>query len=717
MKVHRYRLPALPATLAVFVALLLSCGGGVKPVSEPQPAQQDAAPNPLLSEFDTPFGVPPFDLIELEHFKPAYLQAMKEHQEEIAKIVDDPNEPTFAGTIEALDRSGQRLSMVDSIFSTLDASTTSDETQALAKEMAPLLSKHEDDIYLNAGLFARIKAVQEKKADLDLDKEQERLLEKIYKDFVRGGANLPEEERERFRAINEELSVITLQFGENVLEETKAFQLVIGDEADLAGLSAASVAAAKAEAEKKELAGKWVFTIDKSSLIPFLTFSEKRELRQKMFTAYVEQGNHGDELDNNELITKIVALRIERAGLLGFRTHADFVLDVNMAKTPDRVYELLDQLWKPALKAAKKDTKELQALMKKDGVDDKLRPWDWWYYAEKQREKKYDLKDEQLRPYFELENVRKGAFDVASRLYGIQFVENHEAPRFHEDARVFEVREADGTHIGVFYADDYTRTGTKRGGAWMSGLRKQWGDVTPVITNNCNFQRPTQDEPSLLSLDEVQTLFHEFGHGLHGLLSDSRYKTLSGTSVAWDFELPSQIMENWATDPEVLRLYAKHYETGEVMPDELIEKIQKSTYFNQGFITVEYLAAAYLDMDWHTLEEMTQEAPAAFEQKSLSGIGLIPEIVVRYRNTYFRHIFSDPVGYSSGYYVYVWAQVLDADAFAAFKEKDVFDQETAKSFRTNILAAGNTADPMELYRRFRGKEPTIDPLLERKGFK
>lgn len=714
MKAHN----KLLTTLVALAALSVSCGPGVQPVSEPEPAQQEEPSNPLLSEFDTPFGVPPFDLIELEHFAPAYEQAMQEHKEEIAKIVDDEGEPTFENTIEALDRSGQRLAMVDNVFFTLNSSDTSDEMQALAKEMAPLLSRHRDDIYLNAGLFARIKAVEEKKADLGLDAEQERLLEKIYKDFVRGGANLPEDKRERFRQINEDLSVMTLQFGENVLNETKAFQLVIEDEDDLAGLPASSVAAAKAEAEKRELAGKWLFTIDKSSLIPFLTFSEKRELRQKMFTAYVEQGDHGDELDNNELITKIVALRIERAKLLGFKTHADFVLDINMARTPERVYGLLDQLWKPALKAAKKDAKELQALMKKDGIKDKLRPWDWWYYAEKQREAKYDLKDEELRPYFELENVRGGAFEVASRLYGIQFVEIEEIPRFHGDARVYEVKEADGTHIGIFYADYYTRTGTKRGGAWMAALRKQWGDVTPVITNSCNFQRPTEEEPTLLSLDEVQTLFHEFGHGLHGLLSDSRYHTLSGTSVAWDFvELPSQIMENWATDPEVLRLYAKHHETGDVMPDELIEKIQKSTYFNQGFITVEYLAAAYLDMDWHTLEEMTTEAPSAFEEKSLSGIGLIPEIVVRYRNTYFRHIFSDPIGYSSGYYVYVWAQVLDADAFAAFKEKDVFDQETAKAFRQNILAAGNTADPMELYKHFRGKEPSIDHLLERKGFK
>ncbi len=725
MKAQSQMPQAIGAAPVVFVAFAMSCGGSMAPVAvtDPEPVvEEEAAPdNPLIAKFDTPFGVPPFDLIEVEHFEPAYVRAMEVHKEEIARIVGDESEPTFENTIVALDRSGQLLSSVDSIFQNLNSSTTSDEMQDVAKKVAPLLAKHADDIYLDAALFDRVAAVHDRKATLGLDPVAERLLEETYKDFVRGGANLPEEKMARFREINEELSVITLKFGENVLAEAEAFSLVVEDEADLAGLPAAQVAAAAAQAEKKGLAGKWVFTIDKSCLIPFLQFSDKRELRQRMFEAYVGQGSHGDALDNNELIEKIVALRIERAGLLGYPTHADFVLEENMAKTPGEVYELLDKLWKPALGVAKKEKKELSALMKKDKVGSDLEPWDWWYYSEKLREKKYDLEEEELRPYFELESVRKGAFDVATRLYGIEFVENPDIPRYHEDARAFEVREADGTHIGVFYVDYYTRTGTKEGGAWMSSFRDQWGKgdgkVTPVITNNCNFQRPTGDEPSLLSLEEVQTLFHEFGHALHGLLSDSEYRSLSGTSVSRDFvELPSQIMENWATDPEVLALYAKHYETGEAMPAELIGKIGKSRHFNQGFETVEYLAASYLDMDWHTLAQVPQVDPVAFEDASMDRIGLMPEIVVRYKSPYFRHVFAGVIGYSAGYYSYVWAQVLDADAFASFKAKGIFDKERASAFRNNVLAAGNTADPMELYVRFRGKEPTIDALIERKGF-
>jgi len=712
---------------ALFVALLLaiSCGGTQPTTSQgpPDPAKETAAKseNPLLGEFDTPFGVPPFDEMELAHFEPAYLEGMRLEREEIAAIASSEEEPTFANTIEALDRTGLILERVDNIFHNLNASTTSDEMQAVAKKVAPLLSKHADDIYLDAALFERIDALHRKKGSLGLGGEQKRLLEEIHKDFVRGGANLAKEKRARFREINEKLSVLTLQFGENVLKETKAFKLVIEDEADLEGLRPAQVSAAAAAASERGLEGKWVFTIDKSSLIPFLQFSAKRDLRKQMFEAYIEQGNHGNELDNKGLIEEIVALRIERARLLGFETHADFVLDVNMAKSADKVYELLDQLWKPALKMAKQEAKALGKLMKADGVKGKLQPWDWWYYAEKLREKKYDLKDEELRPYFELERVRQGAFDVAGRLYGIRFVERDDLPKYHEDVRAFEVLEEDGTHIGVFYADYYTRSGTKRGGAWMSAYRRQWGagdeKVAPVITNNCNFQRPTEAEPSLLSFEEVQTLFHEFGHGLHGLLSDSRYRTLAGTSVARDFvELPSQIMENWARDPEVLKLYALHHQTGEPIPDELVEKIRKSAVFNQGFATVEYLAASYLDMDWHTLKEAPAIDPMAFEEASLKKIGLIPEIVVRYRSPYFRHVFSSVIGYSSGYYSYVWAQVLDADAFAAFKEDGLFDRDRARAFRENVLAGGNTADPMELYRRFRGKEPTIDALLERKGF-
>ncbi len=677
--------------------------------------------NPLLAEFETPFGVPPFEAIQLDYFKPAFLEAMRLEQQEIEKIAGNAGGPTFENTIEKLDGSGLVLARVQSVFQNLNESATSERMQALAKELAPLLSKHADDIYLNEALFARIKAVYDQREALNLESSQDRLLEEIYRSFVRGGAGLTAPQKERFRKINEELSLLSLQFGENLLKEAKRFKLVLEDRADLAGLTDPQISAAADAAKEAGLEGKWVFTIDKSSLIPFLQFSSKRELRKKMFQAYVEQGNHGDELDNKDLIKKIIALRIERAKILGFETHADFVLDVNMAKKPEAVYELLDKLWKPALEAAKEEAGELEALLKKDGAGNELEPWDWWFYAEKLRDKKYNLREEELRPYFELENVRKGAFDVASRLYGIEFVERKDLPRYHKDVRVFEVREADGEHIGVLYVDYYTRTGTKRGGAWMSSFRKQWGKgegkTAPIIINNCNFQKPAEGRPSLLSLDEVETLFHEFGHGLHGLLSESEYRTLSGTAVARDFvELPSQIMENYARDPEVLKIYARHYETGEPMPGGLIEKIEKSAYFNQGFATAEYLAASYLDMDWHTLEEPPTVDPMEFENRSLKRIGLIPEIVVRYRSPYFQHIFSDAFGYSAGYYSYVWAQVLDADAFAAFKETDVFDREKAAAFRKHILSAGNTEDPMVLYKRFRGKEPSIDALLHRKGF-
>jgi peptidyl-dipeptidase Dcp len=710
----------LTIILTICCGLTLSCGAGVQSLEPVAKEGEKMSSNPLLAEYETPFGVPPFDKIELEHFSPAYEEGMRAELKEIITIADSAEEPSFENTIVAFDRTGQMLALVDNIFHNLNASTTNDEMQAIAKVAAPLLAKHADDIYLNEKLFARINAVHDKREGLNLGTEQDRLLDEIFKDFVRGGANLHAEKKERFREINKDLSLLTLQFGENVLNESKAFKLVIEDKAELDGLPEAQIAAAADAATKVELKGKWLFTIDKSSLIPFLQFSKKREYREKMFKAYINQGNNGGELDNKELIRKIIALRIERAGLLGFETHADFVLDVNMAKEPKKVYELLDKLWKPALKVAKREAEELSALIKKEGGDFELEPWDWWYYAEKLREEKYNLKDEELRPYFELENVRKGAFDVANRLYGIEFVERTDLPKYHEDVRTFEVRDEDGSHIGVFYADYYTRSGTKRGGAWMSAFRKQWGTgddkVSPVITNNCNFQKPTEGKPSLLSLEEVETLFHEFGHGLHGLLSKSNYRTLSGTSVARDFvELPSQIMENWATDPEVLVLYARHYKTGEPMPAELVEKIQQASLFNQGFATVEYLAASYLDMDWHTQKVAPQVDPMAFEDKALGEIGLIPEIVVRYRSTYFRHIFAGVVAYSSGYYSYVWAQVLDADAFAAFKETNVFDKEKAKAFRKNILEAGNTADPMELYKRFRGKEPTIDALLQRKG--
>jgi peptidyl-dipeptidase Dcp len=695
--------------LIVIGLLFLSC--------TKQEEQETMEVNPLLSEFDTPFGVPPFDTIKEEHYLPAFKEAMGQQQEEIGEIVANPDVPTFENTIEALERSGELLRKVESIFDVLNGSMTNDKMQAVAKEAAPLRSKHLDDIRLNEKLFQRIKVVFEKKDELDLPEEQNMLLEKYYKDFIRGGADLDEEEKARLREINKELSVLSLKFGENILKEDNRFELVIENEDDLAGLPQQVITAAAEAAKERGHEGKWVFTLHKPSMIPFLQYSQRRNLREKIFKAYINRGNNDDDLDNKAILSRIADLRVERAHLLGYKTHADYVLEMNMAKKPENVYQFLDKIWKPALAVAKEEAKELQEMIEKEGGSFKLQPWDWWYYAEKVKKAKYALDEEMLRPYFKLENVREGAFYVASKLYGIQFVARDDIPKYHEDASVFEVKDADGSHIGILYTDYFPRA-SKRGGAWMNSIRKQYRlegkNIHPIITNNGNFARPTGGKPALISSEDVLTLFHEFGHALHGLLSDCTYYRLSGTSVPRDFvELPSQIMENWAFEPEVMRVYAKHYETGEVIPQELVDKMKKAALFNQGFAAVEYLAASYLDMDWHTLTEPREPDVQEFETESLNRIGLIPEIVVRYRSPYFRHIFSG--GYSAGYYSYIWAEVLDADAFEAFKETSLFDQETALSFRKNILEKGGTEDPMKLYIRFRGAEPKVEPLLKRRG--
>jgi len=673
--------------------------------------------NPFLLEYNTPFNVPPFDKIREEHYLPAFKEGIKQEWSQIEAIANSSEAPTFENTIEAMEGSGALLTRVDDVFYNLISAHTNDELQRIAKEVAPLLSRHRDDIILNDKLFKRVKSVYEQKDGLNLTVEQNTLLEKYYKDFVRGGANLDEEQKAELRVINEELSLLTLSFGENILGENNAFELVIEKEADLAGLLEAAIIGAAEAAKEHGHEGKWVFTLHKPSMIPFLQYSEKRELREKIFKAYINKGDNDNELDNKEILSRIAALRVKKANLLGYKTHADFVLELNMAKKPENVYSLLNQLWKPALAKAKKEAEEFRKMIAEEGKDFKLEAWDWWYYAEKLKKARYELDDEILRPYFKLENVRNGAFTVANKLFGITFEEITDIPKYHENVKVFEVKEADGSHIGLLYTDYHPRA-SKRGGAWMSSYRKQsrlgGREVTPVITNVCNLSKPTGDKPALLSFEEVSTLFHEFGHALHGLLSSCTYHRLSGTAVPRDFvELPSQIMENWAAEPQVLRAYARHYETGKPIPDELIEKIKKASHFNQGFATTEYLAASFLDMDWHTLTEAGELDPVEFENASLNKIGLISEIVVRYRSTYFRHIFSG--GYSSGYYSYIWAEVLDADAFQTFKEVGLFDQKTAQAFRKNILAAGGTEDPMTLYKRFRGAEPKIDALLKRRG--
>jgi peptidyl-dipeptidase Dcp len=693
----------------LMMGIMVSCTTGEKKMKTEE--------NPFFSPYGTPFETAAFDKIKNEHFLPAFQLGIKEHDEEIARIVSNPADADFENTIVALDRSGDLLANVGGVFFNLTSANTNDELQAIAKEISPALTGHYDNILLNAGLFKRIKAVYDQKDMLSLNTEQAMLLDKTYKQFARGGANLPEDKQAVLREINKELSLLSLQFGDNMLAETNAFKLVIDNPADLEGLPQFVRDAAASAAKEDSLDGKWLFTLHSPSRIPFLQFSSKRGLREKVLKAYIMRGDNNNEFDNKEIVSKMTALRLKRANLLGYATHADYILEENMAKNPQTVYTFLDKVWTAALPVAQKEASALQAMIDAEGGNFKLEAWDWWYYAEKLRKQKYDLDEEALKPYFSLENVRLGMFDVASRLYGISFTERNDIQKYHPDVRSFEVLDADGSHLGILYMDFFPRA-SKEGGAWMNNYREQYrvGDslVSPVIGVVCNFTKPSADTPSLLTYEEVETLFHEFGHALHGLLSDCTYRKISGTSTPRDFvELPSQIMENWAGDPEVMKMYARHYQTGEVIPQELIDKIKASEYFNQGFTTVEYMSACYLDMDIHTYTDTAKIDAVTFEQKSMAKIGLIPEIVVRYRLPYFAHIFAG--GYSSGYYSYLWAEVLDADAFEAFKETGIFDAATAKAFRDNILSRGGTDDPMKLYRQFRGKEPDVKPMLKRKG--
>ena len=687
----------------------MSCTTGEK--------QMKTEENPFFSNWGTPFETAAFDKIKNEHFKPAFVRGMEVHDQEIAAIVNNSQAPDFENTIVAFDQSGDLLISVSNVFYNLTSANTNEELQAIAKDISPLLTTHYDNILLNVKLFQRIKAVYEKRDQLNLNTEQATLLDKTYKQFARGGANLPEDKQAELREINKELSLLSLQFGDNQLAETNAFKLILEKPEDLAGLPQFVIDAAAAAAKEDSLDGKWLITLHSPSRIPFLQFSSRRDLREKVLKAYIMRGDNNNQYDNKQIAAKMASLRVKRANLLGYPTHADYVLEENMAKNPENVYKFLDEVWNAALPVAKKEAEELQAMIKAEGSDFKLEPWDWWYYAEKLRKQKYDLDEEALKPYFSLENVRLGMFDVATRLYGITFKERNDIQKYHPEVRTFEVLEADGSHIGILYMDFFPRA-SKEGGAWMNSYRDQYrvGDsnITPVITMVCNFTKPTADTPSLLTFEEVSTLFHEFGHALHGLLSDCTYRKISGTSTPRDFvELPSQVMENWAGDPEVMKMYAKHYKTGEVIPQELIDKITASEHFNQGFVTVEYMSACYLDMDVHTLTDTTLIEPVSFESKSMQKIGLIPEIVVRYRIPYFAHIFNG--GYSAGYYGYLWAEVLDADAFQAFKETSLFDQATAKAFRDYVLSRGGTDDPMTLYKKFRGKEPDVKPMLRRKG--
>ncbi|MCF8366913.1 MAG: M3 family metallopeptidase [Bacteroidales bacterium] len=682
-----------------------------------QTTKLDETMNPFLSEYNTPFDVPPFGKIKNEHFMPAILAGIEKQKLEIDAIVTNPDNPTFQNTIEALDASGMMLRNVTNVFENLQSANTNEELQKIAKDAAPLISGSQDDILLNQMLFDKIATVYNQMNDLQLSTEQKTLLEKTYKRFARNGAALNEPDKAKLRKINEELSLLSLQFDENLLAETNDFKLIIDNTNDLAGLPQSAINGAAEAAAEAGHQGKWMFTLHKPSFIPYLQYGENRELRRQLLEGYINRCNNNNAHDNKMIAAKEAALRVERANLLGYPTHADYVLEVNMAKNPEIVYNFLNEILDPARTMATKEAAELQKMIDAEGGNFKLEPWDWWYYAEKLKMQQYDLDEEQLRPYFELENVLAGMQQVATNLYGITFKTLDNVPGYHPEVRTFEVLESDGSHIGILFMDFYPRA-SKGGGAWMTSYRKQYKlngeNVAPVISMVMNFSKPTGGKPALLNFDEVSTMFHEFGHALHGLLSNCNYITLSGTSVPRDFvELPSQVMENWAGEPEVMKSYARHYETGTPIPEELIEKIKNSSKFNQGFATLEYLSACYLDMDWHTLKTAEEQDALTFENNSMKNIGMIPEIVVRYRSSYFSHIFAG--GYSSGYYSYLWAEILDADAFEAFKEKGLFDQETAKAFRENVLEKGGTDDPMTLYKNFRGREPNKDAMLKRKG--
>lgn len=689
------------------VLLLVGCGSNKNQQSD----------NPFFSEFNTKFGVPAFDKIEFKHYQPAFEEAMKRHQAEIDSIVNNSEEPTFENTIEKYDMSGEMLSTVAAVFYNLAEANTDESMQKLAQEMAPKISKHSDDIMLNEKLFSRIKSVYEKRENLN--DEQKKLTEIIYMDFVRSGADLNAENKKRLREINERLSLLGLKFGDNVLADNNAFQMVIDKKEDLAGLPQSVIDAAAEDANAKDMKGKWLFTVNKPSMIPFLQYSEKRELREKIYRGYFMRGDNNNEFDNKKNVEEIVALRLEKAKLIGYKNHASFILDRNMAKVSENVYGLLMTIWDAALPVAKAEAAEMQKMIDKEGGNFKLAPWDWWYYAEKIRKEKYDLDEEMLRPYFSLDNVREGIFTVCNKLYGITFEKLEGMPIYHKDVTVYEVLDTNKQHLAVLYMDFHPRA-SKRGGAWCTSFRDQYvkngKKVTPVVSIVMNFTAPTANTPALLNLDETLTFFHEFGHAVHAFFGDVTYKRLSGY-VPRDFvELPSQVMEHWALQPEVLKLYAKHYKTGEVIPDELIEKIKKSSNFNQGFGTTEIIAAALLDMDFHTIENAENIKTNDFEKASMTKIGLIDEILPRYRATYFNHIFSG--GYSAGYYSYLWSEVLDADAFAAFEESgDVFNKELAKKFRDNVLAPGGKRDPMEMYVSFRGRKPEVDALLKNRGLK
>ena len=673
--------------------------------------------NPFLGKYTTPYGIPPFEQIKVEHYKPAFVKGMEEHKKEIDAIVNNKKTATFENTIAALDRCGELLNKVASVFYGQNSACTSDEMQAVSREISPLLSQHSDDITMNAALFKRVKYVYDHQSEEKLDKEQKKLLEETYKSFVRSGANLSADKQEQLRKLNQEISMLQLNFGQNMLAETNAFQLVIDNKDDLAGLPQNLIASAAEVAKERGLDGKWVFTLHNPSVMPFLQYSDRRELRERMYKGYISRGCQGGKNDSREVVKKLVKARLEKARLMGYEDYASKALDNRMAKTPEAVYELLDQVWKPALAKAKEELADIQEEMKKDGRDFTAEGWDWRYYADRAKRAKYAFDENELRPYLKLENVRDGLFYCANKLYGITLTPIKNVPLPHPEAQAFEVKDAKGKHIAILFMDFFPRA-SKRGGAWCGTYRDQTYEkgkkITPVVTIVCNFTKPAAGEPALLTADEASTMFHEFGHALHQFFQDVHYQGIS--NVPRDFvELPSQINEHWCFAPEVLKVYAKHYKTGEIMPQSLVEKMERSQKYGQGFATVEYVAASLLDMDWHVLKSVPDDLDVEdFERQTLVKRGLLSQIPPRYRTTYFNHTMGG--GYTAGYYSYMWAEVLEADGFEAFKETgDIFNQDVANRFRTYVLTPGGINDAMDMYVNFRGKKPDTKPLLRNRG--
>ena len=703
--------------IALSVITLASC------TSKNEPKTETENTNPFLTEYTTPYQVPPFDQIKNEHYLPAFEAGMAEQMSQVQTIVNNTEPATFANTILPFDKSGEILDRVSNVFFNLNECLTNDEMIAIAEQVLPMLSKHSDAIMMNPKLFERIDYVYQHRNEMGLDDQQIRVVEKYHQDFVRSGAGLTEEQQAELSQINEQLSTLSLQFGNNLLKENANFKLVINDEKHLAGLPQTSIDAAAEQAKADGMEGKWVFTLSKPSLIPFLQFAENRDLREKMYKAYYNRGDNNNEYDNKKIINEMVNLRVRKAHLFGYENYADYVLAVNMAQDSKTVDKFLIDIFKPAQQLAEKELAEMQVIADKEGAKIKLQGWDWWYYAEKLRKAKYDFDENYIKPYLTVDNVRNGMFMAANKLYGITFTQNTNLPIYYPGVETYEVREANGDFLGILYMDYYPRE-SKSGGAWCTSFRESGHDINgkkiyPVISLVMNFTPASGDTPALLTWDETETMWHEFGHSLHAFFSDGLYSRTCG-NVPHDYvEMPSQIMENWVAEPEVIRMYAKHYKTGEVMPDSLINKIENSALFNQGFMTTELIAASILDMKFHeitSIDEIKNLDVDAFEKQQMDAIGLMPEILPRYRSTNFAHIFNG--GYSAGYYAYTWAEVLDKDAFNYFKSSgDLFNPELAASFRKNCLQECGNDEGMVQYRKFRGQDPDYEPYLRARGLK